>query len=45
MPESYWDVLRASEAYADRNITKQEFRLARKRVPWGTGPRVSGEAW
>ena len=43
--ELYWDIPRASEAYADRMITKQAFKLAQKRVEPFEGPRVSGEAW
>jgi hypothetical protein len=42
--EVRWDVLRASEAFADRRITKAEFKLARKKVTDHNGPFVSGEA-
>ena len=45
VPEVRRDVLRASERYADREITKQAFKLIRKRVSFWEGARVSGEAW
>ena len=44
VPEIHWDVLRASESYADGQITKQEFRLIRKRLGGFKNPRVSGMA-
>ena len=43
--ELYRDVLRASEAYAERQITKQEFKVVRKRGDYDKAPRVFGEAW
>ncbi len=43
--EIRWDVLRANEAYADGAISKQAFKLARKRLPDWDGPHVSGQAW
>jgi hypothetical protein len=44
VPEVHWDVLRASESYADREVSKQEFRLIRKRVGPSEPPKVSGMA-
>lgn len=43
--EIRWDVLRASEVYADGAISKQALKLAWKRLPDWDGPHVSGQAW
>ena len=43
--ELEWEVLRASEAYADGAVTKQVFKFTRKRVGFLAGPCVAGEAW
>ena len=43
--ELYWDILRASESYADREITKKKFKYIKKRLPEHVGPAVWGAAW
>ncbi len=40
----HWDVLRASESYADGQIAKQEFRLIRKPLGGFENPCVAGMA-